>query len=381
MTRNILFVDCSTAHGGAQRSLYTLITQLDRDRYLPHLLCGNDSLHGLLKQCRRREIHSGFVSIRSWRRNVQGLHHAVVDLVKAKPIVNRWLEKHKIDLVYANGIQSGLLCAMSIPKEMPLIFHNRDFRGPKTAFGRVLKRANRAIMVSDFLLDHWRQLFPDYAEKMVRVYNGFNFEQMQKLREGYNYREQRGWKSGVLAVSVLADLMPWKRQDLFLEAFAKVREKHPDAFAFIIGGTRDEKAVAYEQKLTKLADKLNLTQHLAFTGHVDNPFPLIDASDVMVSTAENEPFGRTIVESLFCGKPIVACDTGGPAEIGQGCCAVHNVPPTADALADAILACASVSVAGRGRVADAAITCARRFTVESHVQAITQILDECLNPA
>ena len=42
---------------------------------------------------------------------------------------------------------------------------------------------------------------------------------------------------------------------------------------------------------------------------------MLPALDVFVSTSENEPFGRVLVEAMAAGLPVIATDSGGKPEI------------------------------------------------------------------
>ena len=378
--KRILFLDCSLTHGGAQRSLYSLMMHLDRERYEPHLLCGNDALYGLLKQCRKKGINSGFLTIRTWRRTLTGIHQAVIDLLKAKPMLNRWIEKNKIDLLYANGLQAALVCALTAPDDIPVIYHNRDYRCPKRAMRKVLDRAQRTIMISDFVKNHWSELLPQFEDKMVRVYNGFDFKLMDNLRTQHNYRFESRMSKETFVVSYLADLVTWKRHDLFIDAFQKIHQNEGDSFAFIIGGPRDKAGEKLESELLKKVEDYDLLEAMAFTDHILNPFPLLNTSDLVVSTAENEPFGRNIVEALFCGKPVI-CTGGGPAEIGAGCPAVEVVEPTVDAVAEAALNWHSKPTKELESLSEAANVRARAFCISTHIQQISAEIDACLKQA
>ena len=56
-----------------------------------------------------------------------------------------------------------------------------------------------------------------------------------------------------------------------------------------------------------------------FLGHVANPISLFQASDVTVlPSLWSEPFGRTVIESMACGTPVVASRVGGIPEILTG---------------------------------------------------------------
>ena len=53
--------------------------------------------------------------------------------------------------------------------------------------------------------------------------------------------------------------------------------------------------------------------------------------------SDEEPFGLVVVEALACGTPVVAMNSGGPAEIlGQHGCGLLVDSATPQALADAL---------------------------------------------
>lgn len=56
-------------------------------------------------------------------------------------------------------------------------------------------------------------------------------------------------------------------------------------------------------------------QHLGSISDAERLSSLYTESSVLISTSERESFGQTILESLACGTPVIARDSGGPADI------------------------------------------------------------------
>jgi glycosyltransferase involved in cell wall biosynthesis len=55
-----------------------------------------------------------------------------------------------------------------------------------------------------------------------------------------------------------------------------------------------------------------------FLGHIDDDRRLAElyaAADVMVAPSLQEAFGKTVIEAMACGTPVVAFDGTGPADI------------------------------------------------------------------
>ncbi|MER7394623.1 glycosyltransferase family 4 protein [Streptomyces sp. NPDC000151] len=111
-------------------------------------------------------------------------------------------------------------------------------------------------------------------------------------------------------VAAAGRLVPGKRYDLLIEAFAQVAAKHPDWRLRLYGGG------AEHDRLARLVDELGLTGTVRLMGmHSPIEDEFAKASIVAVSS-DAESFGMTIVEAMRCGVPVVSTDCPlGPAEI------------------------------------------------------------------
>ena len=56
-------------------------------------------------------------------------------------------------------------------------------------------------------------------------------------------------------------------------------------------------------------------QHLGSISDAERLSSLYAESSVLISTSERESFGQTLLEALACGIPVIARDSGGPADI------------------------------------------------------------------
>lgn len=71
-------------------------------------------------------------------------------------------------------------------------------------------------------------------------------------------------------------------------------------------------------------------QHLGSISDAERLRSLYAESSVLISTSERESFGQTLLESLACGTPVIARDSGGPADIVidgvNGALVAHDKP-------------------------------------------------------
>ena len=101
--------------------------------------------------------------------------------------------------------------------------------------------------------------------------------------------------------------------------------------------------------------------------------------DALVVPAVRERFGRTLVEVMLCGTPVVAADDGGHREIiRHGETGFLVQPDNPEAFADAV-----AELLENPRLANAIATAARQealqnFSVEAHVERVQAVYDAVL---
>lgn len=93
----------------------------------------------------------------------------------------------------------------------------------------------------------------------------------------------------------------------------------------------------YDAVLRARAHRLGVADRVTIVGEQANPYPYIAAADVCVTPSGIEAFGRSTLEYMLMGKPVVASAGGGSAELVVPGETGYLFDPTQDgALADAL---------------------------------------------
>ena len=232
------------------------------------------------------------------------------------------------DVVYANSQKAFLLSA--IPARLvgrPIIWHLHDILDG-THFGRT----QRIVQARLANLCAARVVVPSRAAAAAFIAAGGHASRVSVVPNGLDLeldpqspaalRAELGLPAGPL-IGVFSRLAPWKGQDVLIEALARV----PDLRCIVVGtalfGEDD-----YAAGLRAQADRLGLAGRVLFLGQRADVPRLMQAVDAVVHpSVDPEPFGRTLVEAMLAGVPVVATDAGASAEILDGGAAGTLVPP------------------------------------------------------
>lgn len=119
-------------------------------------------------------------------------------------------------------------------------------------------------------------------------------------------------------------LYPLKGVDDLIRAIADARKQGQKANLRVVGEGQQK------ETLSALATSLGIKEHVRFEGLV--PYSSMpqhyQRSDIFCFPTLGEPFGKAIIEAMACGKPVIATNVGGPAEIIQNSVNGILVPPS-----------------------------------------------------
>jgi len=213
------------------------------------------------------------------------------------------------------------------------------------------------------------------------VHNPVNIESFAQVDGAAELRAEFGVADQDRLISNVGRLDWWKGHDYFLQAMAEVIRSRPNTKALIVGKSDSTpRNQAYCQRLRQLVADLQLSGHVAFTGFRTDVPRIMAASDIVVhSASEPEPFGRTIVEAMAAGRPVVATAAGGVLDIVEDQVTGLLVPPKdAGLMAKAIQHLLQDQEQARLIGRRARQRARERFSVEQHVTAIQHIYRQIL---
>jgi glycosyltransferase involved in cell wall biosynthesis len=167
------------------------------------------------------------------------------------------------------------------------------FDASSSAFTRwAAARTDRFVAVSAYVRSVLSKTAPAVAERTSVVRNGVDTE----------YWAPRPFPKGTFRVGIVCRLAAWKRVALAVEAAALA------AVDLTVVGDGEERR-ALEALVAKRGARVR------FLGHQADPRPAIADCDVILSTADHEPLGLSVLESLSMGRPVIAFAGGGIPEI------------------------------------------------------------------
>lgn len=373
----VLLVSHEAFLGGAERSLLELAESLRRnDEFAPCVACPSEG--PLFEEAVARGIQC--VPIPVARPEGKGFVLGAIQVLGFGGMALflwRHARKRRAVTIHANGIKACLPALIAARLAgLPCVWHVRDYPRRYLPLQRMAMRlASRVIVPSEFLHEALRDAMGGEPNRSQVIYNGV---QCPDLGNGAGPQIRRELRAGTdaLLVTMIAQLVPWKRHDLFVEAASLLAESGENLCFMIVGSDPWKVHAGYEQRLHKLVTDAGLGDHVTFAGQRNDVGAILAASDVVVLPSDNEPFGRVVVEAWWAGKPVVVSDGGGPAELVEDG-RTGLVFPHGDASA---LACAIRRLAAnpdiRGKLGEAGRREAPGYDVGVHAEAVTELYRE-----
>lgn len=179
-------------------------------------------------------------------------------------------------------------------------------------FGKRLESYDKVVAICDEMKMELKKIYPNLKEKIMRIYNPFNFERIEKLSNdtvGLTHEEIRLLKDNyIIAVSRLDSVS--KDFSTLLKAMKILKQKNINKKLYIVGDGPSREEIEKEIKLLKLEKDIKLL------GRKKNPYIWIKNSDFFIHSSKFEGFGLVLVEAGSLGKLVISSDCKvGPSEI------------------------------------------------------------------
>jgi glycosyltransferase involved in cell wall biosynthesis len=304
----------SSQRGGQERSLFDVTQQLAQRGHRITLLhaSSGDLLPKYEAFCDRViPIRSFSLSPRIWQSPAWFLADLwnVLQTVAVSP---------DDTLVYINQIYDSPFAAMlSRLAQVPLVCHLRLPSPKQLDILRTLgvQQVQHFISVSEANRQEWRSRLTAPIEV---VHNGVSPDRFIPQTTHSALRQAWQIPQDDRVICYVGRLDRGKGLETLLNAFEILLKTWPALQLLIAGKPLIEKP-SYQKELEQLSEQLGIADRVRFLGHVTNVIEVFQVSDLSVLPSHwEEPFGRTIIESMMAGTPVVASHVGGISEILTG---------------------------------------------------------------
>ncbi len=280
------------ARAGTERSLLSLIENLDRRRFTPILISLQDCpfAHNPPDTC---EFHclkvEKLFTPAFWR----GRNRLVA-----------LFRERKVNVVQTFFIEAHLLAGLAARKAgVPLIVSSRRNLGYSYDLKEqmLLRLANRYPHI--FLANSVA-----VADAIGKI-EGLDRTRLRVIYNGIATKPSEARKQDDRPTIVMvANLRPVKEIDTLIRALPSVAARYPDLLVRIVGEGPER------SRLDALVDQLRLKANVEFVGGTSDVGSAIAGAQVGVLTSRSEGFSNAILEYMREGLPVVATNVGGNRE-------------------------------------------------------------------
>lgn len=204
-------------------------------------------------------------------------------------------------------------------------------------YSAIMTQAEKVIAVSNSVVDYITSHYKNCpTQDIIRIYRGIDPHAFP-----HGYQPSAQWYQQTLQdfpqlehkflLCLPGRITRLKGHETLIELMQKLRDQYPQLHAVVVGGA-DSKKIAYLDELESKIKDAGLRDQITFVGHRADIREWLAISDVVLSLSNQaETFGRTALEAISLGTPVVGWARGGVAEIlselyPQGLIEVDNHP-------------------------------------------------------
>lgn len=330
--KKILFVIDSLACAGAEKSLITLLSLLDYEKYsvdLQLFAYGRPLEVFIPKEVNLLEPfeYTKFLNMKLSDALINSIRKKKIKMIKARfkysldlriymggnikkarlywknvsNVIENNPKKYDVAISYAQGIPTFYtIDKVNANKKYAWINVTYRLQGEERKFQKkYYDKYNKIVAVSDSARDIFLESFEEYRNKIEVIYdiNDFNIiNNLSKIDEGYDDQF-----SGIKILTI-GRLASQKGYDIALDACKRLKEKGVNFRWYVLG------VGPLEEEIKNNIEKNNLQDRFKLLGVRVNPYPFIRSCDIYVQTSKFEGFGLAIAEARMLNKLVITTE-------------------------------------------------------------------------
>lgn len=171
---------------------------------------------------------------------------------------------------------------------------------------RAFRKVDRIVAISESTRKSLMEVFPEFADKIILIYNGFDTENILSLsRETCNIQLK---KPNLVFVGRLDDNKSPLR---LLTVIEMLKKDNIDVNVYFVGQGELETAIQ------ETAEELHIQDRVFLLGYQTNPYPIMAQADAICMMSKSEGFPTVFAEGMQLGIPFISTPVGGVAELAD----------------------------------------------------------------
>ena len=271
-----------------------------------------------------------------------GSEHFACPIGKKSPFIFRWvpfvrrlLLTEQVDVVHLRSRVPAWVVYLAWkslpPAKRPRLVTTVHGQYSVSRYSQIMTEGETVVAVSNTIRDYILENYSTAAENIRLIHRGVDpaefphqfepgpewrrtfFEQHNLPSDPANATKSQGSCPQLLTLP--GRITRLKGHAAFISLIEKLIGEGRNVHGLIVGGEHPRKK-RYGQELRELISATGMDQHITMTGHRSDMKEIYAVSDIVFSlSSKPESFGRTIVEALALGTPVIGYAHGGVGEI------------------------------------------------------------------
>ena len=388
--KTILVIHQSAELYGSDKTMLYFLSELDKTKYLPIIVLPFD---GPLKiELEKNNIKVVIAPVLKLYRKMftpKNIFKFIKEYYKGIKILNALNKEYKFDLVYTHTLAALIGILFAKKRNIKHLWHVQEIIAKPKVFNFLFKKIlsldcnHKVVYDSIATMNFWIENNLKLTEKSEAVWNGietknsksFTDAELNEVRENYFFAT-----NNEIVIALVGRINSWKGQQLLLQSFETVIEKHKNIKLVYLGSAPPNQPI-FETELRNKIKEYNLESNvilIPFQKEIEKFWNSIDIA--VVPSTEPEPFGMVVIEAMLAKKPVIASNHGGPTEI-----IVENEtgllfePNNHNSLSDALEKLIQDEQLRKLYGANGFKRVHNTFSLENHVNHFEKIFEELLN--
>jgi glycosyltransferase involved in cell wall biosynthesis len=243
------------------------------------------------------------------------------------PRLRRFLTENRVDLLHARSRMPAWVAYLAWrgmdPATRPRFVTTVHGLYSVNPYSAVMVKGERIIAVSDTVRDYVLRHYPEVdPARLVVIPRG-----VDPAEYPHGYRPPEAWLAAWRAqypqlidkrlLTLPGRITRLKGHEDFIELVARLKAAGLPVHGLIVGGVHPRKRRYYNALVDKV-QRMGLSADITFTGQRADLREIMAVSDLVLSlSTQPESFGRTVLEALSLGVPVVGYAHGGVGEVLQ----------------------------------------------------------------